>query len=49
MDISFSFTRIGSFESCTLQYKFSDIDALPTEMETMEAFMGSRVHLKDRK
>lgn len=44
MAISFSFTRIGSFESCKLQYRYKSIDGLRTEMETIEAFMGSRVH-----
>ncbi len=47
--MSFSFIRIGSFESCKLQYRYKSIDGLRTEMETIEAFMGSRVHLKDKK
>ena len=49
MAVSYSFTRIGSFESCKLQYRYNDIDGLRAEMETIEAFMGSRVHLKDKK
>lgn len=44
MAVTFSFSRIGSFESCRLQYKYNYIDGLRTEMETIEAFLGSRVH-----
>jgi len=49
MAISFSFTRIGSFESGKLQVRYNSVDGLRTEMETIEAFMGSRVHLRDSK
>jgi len=49
MAISFSFTRIGNLESCKLQYKYNYIDGLRTGMKTIEAFLGSRVHLKDKK
>jgi len=44
MAVSFSFTRIGSFESCRLRYKYNYVDRLPAEMETIEAFLGNRVH-----
>jgi putative RecB family exonuclease len=40
----FSISRIGSFESCRLQYKYAYLDKVATEVETVEAFMGSRVH-----
>jgi hypothetical protein len=40
MGVSFSFKRMGSFESCTVHYTYSDLDALDA---------GSRVHLKDKK
>ena len=42
---SFSHSRIGSFENCPLQYKFSYIDNIKVEAEdTVETFLGSRVH-----
>jgi putative RecB family exonuclease len=44
MGIPYSVSRIGTFESCKLQYKYNYIDRLPSEVETIEAFMGSRVH-----
>lgn len=40
----FSFSKIGSFENCKLQYKYKYIDKIQTDMETIEAFMGSQVH-----
>jgi putative RecB family exonuclease len=44
MATTYSFSRIGSFESCRLQYKYNYIDRMDTGVETIEAFMGSRVH-----
>jgi len=44
MGIVYSVSRICAFESCKLQYKYNYIDKLPSEVETIEAFMGSRVH-----
>jgi len=42
---TFSHSRIGTFETCPLQYKYSYIDKVEVEEEdTVEAFMGSRVH-----
>jgi hypothetical protein len=49
MTVSFSFTRMGSFEPCTFQDKYSYLDGADTEKETIEAFKGSRVHLRDKK
>lgn len=40
----FSFSRIETFEKCRLQFKYRYIDNLRAEVETIEAFMGSRVH-----
>lgn len=41
----FSNSRLDAFEQCPLKYKFCYIDELETEFEdTVEAFMGSRVH-----
>lgn len=42
---SFSHTKIGSFETCPLQYKYAYIDRIKVEVEdTVETFLGSRVH-----
>ncbi|MCX6801543.1 MAG: PD-(D/E)XK nuclease family protein [Candidatus Diapherotrites archaeon] len=40
----FSHSRIESFENCPLKFKFEYIDKLETGHESIEAFMGSRVH-----
>lgn len=44
MSAFYSFSRIDSFEKCKLQFKYRYIDKLATEIETIEAFMGKRVH-----
>jgi len=42
---TYSHSRIGTFESCPLKYKFSYIDKLEAELgNSIEAFMGSMVH-----
>ncbi len=40
----YSYSRIENFLQCRLQYKYRYIDYLKTKVETIEAFMGSRVH-----
>jgi putative RecB family exonuclease len=49
MAAKYSVSRIGAFDQCRLQYKYRYLDRLPSDSETIEAFMGSRVHeaLKD--
>ena len=44
MASAFSVSRLSSFDQCRLQYKFRYIDRVPSAVETVEAFMGSRVH-----
>ena len=44
MSKPYSISRLSSFKQCRLQYKFRYIDKLPSEVESIEAFMGSRVH-----
>lgn len=44
MATTYSFSRLESFGNCRLQYKYRYIDRFPSELETIEAFMGSRVH-----
>ena len=42
---TYSHSKIGSFETCPLQYKFAYIDRMKVEAEdTIETFLGSRVH-----
>lgn len=42
---SFSHSRIGSYETCPLQYKYLYIDRIKIEVEdTVETFLGTRVH-----
>ena len=42
---NFSHSKIKTFESCPLKYKFNYIDKIKVEIEnTVEAFMGSVVH-----
>jgi putative RecB family exonuclease len=42
---SFSHSKIGTFASCKLQYKFQYIDKIKVEAEdTIETYLGSRVH-----
>lgn len=42
---SFSHSRIGSYETCPLQYKYAYIDRIKVEVEdTVETFLGTRVH-----
>jgi putative RecB family exonuclease len=42
---SFSHSRIDTFETCRLQYKYHYIDHVRVEVEdTVEAFLGSKVH-----
>lgn len=42
----YSHSRLSAFENCPLQYRFRYVDKikLDEEAETIEAFMGSRVH-----
>ena len=41
---TYSISRIGSFDSCKLKYKYSYIDGLKSDQEGIEAFRGSTVH-----
>ncbi|MGD9346871.1 MAG: PD-(D/E)XK nuclease family protein [Candidatus Aminicenantes bacterium] len=42
---TFSHSRLSSFETCPLRYKFAYIDKVKVEAEdTIETFLGSRVH-----
>lgn len=42
--VYYSISRLSSFAQCRLQYRYRYIDRLPVKVESIEAFMGSRVH-----
>jgi len=42
--IIYSHSRLESFKSCPLKYKFNYIDKIKREEEGIEAFLGSRFH-----
>ena len=44
MGNTYSISRVGSFDKCRLQYKYRYIDKNPLRVETIEAFMGTKVH-----
>lgn len=44
MGKTYSNSRIESFEKCKLQYKYRYIDRVPLKVETIEAFLGTKVH-----
>lgn len=41
---TYSHSRISQFENCPLAFKFHYIDGIKSDVEGVEAFMGSRVH-----
>ena len=42
--ITYSHSRINTFENCPLQYKFNYIEKIKRDEESIEAFVGSRFH-----
>src|SRR5574337_761314 len=40
----YSASRLSTYESCPLQFRFRYIDRIPRTEETIEAYLGSRVH-----
>ena len=41
----YSYSRLGTFRTCPLQYKFKYVDRIRVDVgPSIEAFMGSRVH-----
>lgn len=41
---TYSYSKLESFDQCALKYKYHYIQRLEGDRETIEAFMGSRVH-----
>lgn len=41
---TYSHSRLTTFENCRLAYKFSYIDRIKREEDSIEAFLGSRFH-----
>jgi len=44
MGNTYSISRIESFNKCRLQFKYRYIEKVPLKVETIEAFMGTKVH-----
>jgi putative RecB family exonuclease len=44
MSIKLSYSSMDMYRTCPYQYKLAKIDKIETEEETIETFMGSRVH-----
>jgi putative RecB family exonuclease len=44
MGTVYSISRIGTFDDCRLRYKYQYVDRLKADKDTIEAFMGNRVH-----
>ncbi|MFQ6082031.1 MAG: RecB family exonuclease [Candidatus Aminicenantia bacterium] len=44
MNKSYSISKIQTFDQCKLQYKYKYIERKDSELETIEAFLGNRVH-----
>ncbi|MBU1656572.1 MAG: PD-(D/E)XK nuclease family protein [Candidatus Omnitrophica bacterium] len=40
----YSYSRINTFKSCPMKFKFQYVDRIKTDDKGIEAFMGSRVH-----
>ncbi|MCZ7627028.1 MAG: PD-(D/E)XK nuclease family protein [Candidatus Methylomirabilis sp.] len=40
----YSASRLSTYESCPLQYRYRYIDRIPRAEESIEAYLGSRVH-----
>jgi putative RecB family exonuclease len=40
----YSHSKIGTYETCPQKYKFQYIDKIKGDLESVEAFLGSRVH-----
>jgi len=45
----YSYSKLSTFDTCPLQYKFRYIDRIQRETENIEAFLGSQVHETLRK
>ena len=41
---TYSHSRLGTFQQCRYKYKLQYIDKIKVELESIEAFMGKRVH-----
>lgn len=41
---TYSYSRLSLFENCPLAYRYKYLDKVEMEPETIEAFMGKRVH-----
>ena len=42
--VAYSHSRIGTFLQCKQKYKFQYVDRIRVDIETVEIFLGKRVH-----
>jgi putative RecB family exonuclease len=40
----YSHSRLSTFETCPLQYRYRYVERIPRDTQSIEAFMGNRVH-----
>lgn len=40
----YSYSKLRTFESCPLKYRYRYLERIPTDLESIEAFTGKRVH-----
>ena len=40
----YSYSKLRAFETCPLKFRYRYLDRVPTDLETIEAFTGKRVH-----
>lgn len=40
----YSHTQLKTFEQCPLKYRFKHLDGIETVVESIETFLGKRVH-----
>ncbi|MFH1711202.1 MAG: PD-(D/E)XK nuclease family protein [Nanoarchaeota archaeon] len=41
---TYSHSKIGTFLQCKQKYKFQYVDKIKSDIETIEVFLGKRVH-----
>src|SRR6266850_6366239 len=41
---TYSHSRLSSFEKCKLQYRYRYVDRIRRDIQSIEAFLGNRVH-----
>jgi putative RecB family exonuclease len=42
--VIYSYSKLRAFETCPLKFRYRYLDRVPTDLETIEAYTGKRVH-----